>query len=97
MELSTFNTSHDDLGLNDKLFAADTLVPVERCRELDLPILLFSGKRDLIWPPSVLVELCDLLPDARIVEIDSGHSPYFENAAAFNAGLAEFLPSRLAP
>ena len=66
-------------------------------RELDLPILLFSGKRDLIWPPAVLVELCDLLPDARIVEIDSGHSPYFENAAAFNAGLAEFLPSRLAP
>ncbi len=96
-ELSTFNESHDDLGLNDKLFAADTLVPVERCRELDLPILLFSGKRDLIWPPAVLVELCDLLPDARIVEIDSGHSPYFENAAAFNAGLAEFLPSPLAP
>ena len=88
--LQDYAGSRITLGLNDKLFAADTLVPVERCRELDLPILLFSGKRDLIWPPAVLHELCDLLPNAQIVEIDSGHSPYFENAAAFNAELAKF-------
>ena len=93
MELSAFNTSHEDLGLNQKLFASDTLVPLERCGDLDLPIVLISGKQDLIWPPSVLHELCDLLPNARIVEIDSGHSPYFENAAAFNAVLTEFLTS----
>ncbi len=93
LELSAFNASHDDLGLNDKLFAADSLIPLERCVELDLPILLFAGKQDLIWPPSVLHELSDHLPNARIVEIDSGHSPYFENATLFNAELAEFLRS----
>lgn len=93
LELSAFNTSHEDLGLNDKLFASDALVPLARCGELDLPILLISGRQDLIWPPSVLHELCDLLPNARIVEIDSGHSPYFENAAAFNVEVTEFLTS----
>ena len=65
---------------------------MERCSELNLPILLFSGTRDLIWPPAVLHELCDRLPNAQLVEIDSGHSPYFENAEVFNAELAKFLP-----
>ncbi|MCZ6640118.1 MAG: alpha/beta hydrolase [Gammaproteobacteria bacterium] len=93
LQLASFNTSHEDLDLNRKLFAADTLVPLTRCGELDLPILLISGSHDLIWPPPVLQELCGLLPDARIVEIDSGHSPYFENARAFNTELTEFLTS----
>ena len=46
---------------------------------------------DIIWPPDVLRELATYIRGARVVEIDSGHSPYFENPQAFNAALREFL------
>jgi pimeloyl-ACP methyl ester carboxylesterase len=73
------------------LFNEANLVSVERAQTLKLPILIFSGTDDVLWPPAVLQELAELLPTAERFEIDSGHSPYFENPEAFNRVLAEFL------
>jgi 2-succinyl-6-hydroxy-2,4-cyclohexadiene-1-carboxylate synthase len=61
-------------------------------RTLELPVLFVVGSRDPLFPPALVREAAALLPEARVVEIEgSGHSPYFENAAAWNAAVAEFL------
>jgi len=90
-QLSAFNTDLDQPELFRRLFEADALVPLDRARELRLPVLLVAGRHDLIWSPAVLRELSVALPGARVVEIDAGHSAYFEAPAAFNATLREFL------
>lgn len=90
LELSAFNTGFEQLDLFRRLFAADALVPIERAAALTLPILVVAGTHDLIWPPAVLRELAERLPDARFVEVDAGHSAYFENPAAFNSALDAF-------
>jgi 3-oxoadipate enol-lactonase len=91
LELSAFNADLEQLGLFRHLFADDALLPLARAAELTLPVLVVGGSRDLIWPPAVLRALAAHLPNARFVELDAGHSPYFENAPAFNAALQDFL------
>lgn len=91
LELSAFNTAFDQLDLFGKLFAEDVLVPLARASDLTLPLLVVSGLHDLIWPPEVLRELASHLPGSQRVEIDAGHSPYFENAGAFNEAVDTFL------
>jgi 3-oxoadipate enol-lactonase len=90
-ETSAFNGSFEELGLFPKLFAREALVPLDKAREIDLPVCIFAGRSDIIWPPAVLHELAGHIPGARVVEIESGHSPYFENPAAFNDALHGFL------
>lgn len=89
-QLSDFNRL-PDVALGKALLADAALVPVERARRLRLPILIFSGTDDVLWPPAVLAELAATLPTAERFEIDSGHSPYFENPRVFNQVLREFL------
>lgn len=93
LELSAFNSDLERLGLFQHLFAPEALVPMAQAAQLTMPVLVVSGSKDLIWPPQVLRELCDQLPDARFVELDAGHSPYFENPEAFNAAVTAFLES----
>jgi 3-oxoadipate enol-lactonase len=95
LELSAFNSDLERLGLFRHLFAPESLVSMDQAGTLTLPVLMVSGSKDLIWPPEVLRELYDHFPNARFVEIDAGHSPYFENPAAFNAAVATFLESAL--
>ena len=46
-----------------------------------------------IFPADLLADSCARIPGARYVEIPaSGHSPYFEQPAAFNDALLQFLP-----
>lgn len=91
LELSAFNADLEQLGLFRRLFADDAMIDLTRARELDLPVLVIAGTKDLIWPPAVLRELAGHLPGARYIEIEAGHSPYFENPAAFNRALDAFL------
>lgn len=93
LELGAFNTSPEQLDLFRRLFAPEVLVDPARGAELAMPVLLVAGLHDLIWPPEVLRELAGHVPGARLVEVEAGHSPYFENPAAFNAALAAFLVS----
>lgn len=90
-QLSAFNTDLRQDELFRRMFEPHALVPLERAADLRLPMLVIAGSRDLIWSPAELGELAGLLPNARFVEIDAGHSAYFEAPDAFNAALAAFL------
>ena len=60
--------------------------------QLTIPVLCVVGDRDPLFPPASIRALADLLPDARVVEISGcGHSPYFEDPAAWNAVVRHFL------
>lgn len=59
---------------------------------LTMPVLCVVGDRDPLFPPAAIRALADLLPDARVVEIfGCGHSPYFEDAQAWNAAVRHFV------
>ncbi len=94
-ELSAFNTvSFASRGALQKLFEPDAFVPLEEASRLALPVLVVASRDDLIWPPEVLRELAGHLPNASVVELVSGHSPYFENPDAFNVALRRFLQAQ---
>lgn len=89
-QISDFNQLPQS-AVGGSLFDESIRVPLERARTLTPPILIFSGTDDVLWPPYVLEELAEALPTAARFEIDSGHSPYFENPEVFNRVLREFL------
>ena len=89
-QISDFNRLPQD-AVGGALFGGAVLVPVERAQQLRLPILIFSGTDDVLWPPPVLAELAQALPTAELFEIEAGHSPYFENPQVFNQALREFI------
>lgn len=61
-------------------------------QRLTMPVLCIAGDRDPLFSPSSIRELADLLPDGRYVEIPGcGHSPYFEDAPAWNAAVRGFF------
>ncbi|MHB1711180.1 MAG: alpha/beta fold hydrolase [Acidimicrobiales bacterium] len=60
--------------------------------QLTMPVLCIVGDSDPLFPPTSIRALADLLPDARVVEIcGCGHSPYFEDPAAWNTVTRHFL------
>ena len=89
-QISDFNRLPQDAVVGS-LFDGPQMVPMEQAQTLALPILVFAGTHDVLWPPEVLRELAEALPTAECFEIDSGHSPYFENPEVFNRVLREFL------
>jgi len=59
---------------------------------LAVPVLFIAGTHDQIFPAPLLKGTAALIPGARFVEIpDAGHSPYFEQPAAWNDALLSFL------
>ncbi len=59
---------------------------------LGVPVLFIAGSHDQIFPPAPLANSCALIPGSRFAEIPaSGHSPYFEQPAAWNDALLSFL------
>ncbi len=59
---------------------------------LALPVLVLSGDEDRVVPPELRAELSALTASARHITLTGvGHAPYLEDAAAYNAALAEFL------
>lgn len=58
---------------------------------LDLPVRLVLGRHDGGIPEPVARQLAGTLPDAAVVMFeDSGHTPFVEEAAAFDEQLAAF-------
>ena len=59
-----------------------------------MPTLCIVGDRDPLFPPAAVRAAADMLPDACITEIaGSGHSPYFEDPAVWNALVDGFFRS----
>ena len=60
--------------------------------DLNIPVLFIAGEYDQIFPASMLRDSANRIRGAQFVEIpDAGHSPYFEQPAAWNLALLEFL------
>ena len=68
----------------------------EEARRILAPTLLVWGARDPVIPLSAGRAAERLIPGARLVALDCGHSPYLERPAEFSAALSDFL-SGLAP
>lgn len=57
-----------------------------------VPTLLIAGGKDTVFPPFLADAIADALPKARAHLLpDAGHSPYFEEPAAFNRLVETFL------
>jgi 2-succinyl-6-hydroxy-2,4-cyclohexadiene-1-carboxylate synthase len=60
--------------------------------DLNIPVLCIAGEYDQIFPASMLHDSANRIRGAQFVQIpDAGHSPYFEQPAAWNLALLEFL------
>ncbi len=61
-------------------------------KDFRVPTLLISGGRDVVFPPFLASAIAATLPCADAQEMpESGHSPYFEDAATFNQLVERFL------
>jgi 3-oxoadipate enol-lactonase len=61
-------------------------------KDFRVPTLLIAGGRDVVFPPFLASAIAATLPCADAREMpESGHSPYFEDAATFNAHVERFL------
>jgi pimeloyl-ACP methyl ester carboxylesterase len=59
---------------------------------LALPVLFLVGERDQLFPPPVIEAVAALVPDAEYAVVPgAAHSPYFEDATAWNELVASFL------
>jgi pimeloyl-ACP methyl ester carboxylesterase len=73
-----------------------TVVPDQALSALAGRVLFVVGSEDALFPPAAIRASAAKLPGARVVEIaDAGHSPYFEQPAAWNRAVAEFLEIQL--
>jgi len=69
-----------------------TVVTDERLAALAGRVLFIVGAEDGLFPPAAIRASAARIAGARVVEIsDAGHSPYFEQPAAWNRAVAEFL------
>jgi 3-oxoadipate enol-lactonase len=61
-------------------------------RRLTMPVLCMVGEEDTLITPDIVKALASALPNSRLRTVPgSGHSIYFENAAAFNQLVRDFL------
>jgi 3-oxoadipate enol-lactonase len=91
-QLGGFRTELDEADMIGKLFS--THHPADEVAKLAMPVLCVVGAEDDLMPPAAIREVAAVLQDARVVEIaGAGHSPYFEQADAWNAAVLDFLAS----
>lgn len=89
--INGFNTAFSMTSLRSLTDPAYAVTP-EAAGRVGVPVLFVSGAEDPLFPSTQLASYVPWFPDARIEIVeDAGHSPYFEQPAAFNALLADFL------
>ncbi|MBM2811589.1 MAG: pip [Chloroflexi bacterium] len=72
--------------------ALDSFDLMGRIEEIGLPTLVIAGDHDRWTPPKFQHYLAEHLPRARLVLFENtGHYPFVEQAARFNAELEQFL------
>jgi 3-oxoadipate enol-lactonase len=79
--------------LRPRLWAMRTREPAELAAT-GIPLLIVSPEEDIVIPPPALRALAGEIEGSRIVQLPrTGHSPYFENAQAFNECVGDFFQS----
>jgi pimeloyl-ACP methyl ester carboxylesterase len=90
--LTTFGAPAPD-AIVRQLFAAR--VGADRLAQLKVPTLFVVGSEDRLFPEPMIRRAASYIAGSQVAVIaDSGHSPYFEQPAAWNAELKRFLKSR---
>ena len=61
-------------------------------KDFSVPTLLVVGSDDIVFPAFIATTIAAALPRGQVqIMSDCGHSPYFEQAATFNALVEDFL------
>jgi non-heme chloroperoxidase len=58
---------------------------------LDVPALVYAGTRDQFVAPEIAAAAAELLPQARLLTYDCGHTPFLEVAERYHADVLGFL------
>jgi len=87
LALNSYEQVHQNLSAS--LTSDDDPKKLER---IVCPTLLLAGEADFLTCPSSLAAACRLLPAGGMQILDfSGHIPYFEATAAFEAAVQSFI------
>ena len=82
----------DTIGLIAQKEADVNHFTADRLYLISSPTLVITGTADRITKPSSSAQIAQLIPDAKITEIDGGsHSLIAENKEAFNRKVLDFL------
>jgi pimeloyl-ACP methyl ester carboxylesterase len=74
------------------MFDEEGRIASARLESLELPTLFVVGEHDQLFPPDALRGVASLIEGAEFVLVPvCGHSTYFEDAAAFNRVVGEFV------
>ncbi|MBF5000854.1 alpha/beta hydrolase [Nocardia sp. BSTN01] len=69
----------------------------DRLRQIACPVLLSAGENDFQTSAAMMGEVAAIMPDAEVEVIpNSGHAPYFEATAEFEASIDRFVRATLA-
>ena len=61
-------------------------------RAITAPTLFIVGEKDDIFPPALIRQAAELIPNSKVAEIpEADHSPYFETPNEWNKIVLEFL------
>jgi pimeloyl-ACP methyl ester carboxylesterase len=81
-----------DPTLLQRLFETEARIAPEALAGFAVPTLMIAGGRDLLFPVEALHEAASLLPGCAVRDFpDAGHSVYFEEPAAFNRVVDDFV------
>ncbi|MCJ0763468.1 alpha/beta fold hydrolase [Variovorax terrae] len=74
------------------LLAPPHLLPLAALAQVHCPTLFVTGRHDRLVTPALAAALARCVPGSATAVIEgAGHSPYYEQAAAFNAAVLSFL------
>jgi pimeloyl-ACP methyl ester carboxylesterase len=72
-------------------FVAPESCVLDLARNIQCPSLIVSGARDPVIAPASGRAAQDAIVGARLIEMDTGHSPFAEDPDGFFAELSPFL------
>jgi 3-oxoadipate enol-lactonase len=74
------------------LRASTSFDQADQLHLLDMPVQLIFGSEDLLTPPTIGLEMIDMLPNARLAVLEgAGHLSNLEKPVSFNEALVNFL------
>lgn len=63
----------------------------ETLKQIHVPALVIGGEHDQLFKPEIPEAMADLIPDAQLVMVDSGHMPMMEQPDAVTQALEGLL------
>jgi pimeloyl-ACP methyl ester carboxylesterase len=88
-QISSFGARPSPLAVLAAM-VADTF-PLQTLSTLAARTLVIMATDDPHCPPAALAPAVAAIPDAVMVELSGGHSAYYENPAAWNSAVLDFL------